>query len=116
MPSLRTSEMKNRYKEYIKLHPSDGSCPICTKPAIKTFKYWKITDNAFPYDLIATKHHMILPLRHVTEAELSKEELKELAGIKKDVVDVDYDYIIEATTKNKSVPAHFHLHLIVGNN
>ena len=70
--------------------------------------------NSFPYDLIASTHHMIVPLRHVVEAELSAEELREFAVIKREVVDVGYDNIIEATTKNKSLPAHFHLHLIVG--
>ncbi len=108
--------MKNKYKEYIKLHPSDGTCSICSKPAIQIFKYWKITDNSFPYDLIATTHHMIVPLRHVTETGLSKEEVEEFTSLKEGIVDTDYDYIIEATTKNKSIPAHFHLHLIVGKN
>jgi hypothetical protein len=48
------------------------------------------------------------------EAELSAEELREFALIKREVIDAGYDNIIEATTKNKSLPAHFHLHLIVG--
>jgi hypothetical protein len=116
MPSLRTTEMKNRYKEYLNSHPSDGSCPICSKEAIKNFKYWKITDNSFPYDLIASKHQMIVPNRHVAEEELLSDELDELIKIKREFIDTEFDYIIEATTKNKSVPGHFHLHLIVGKN
>jgi len=59
---------------------------------------------------------MVVPIRHITETGLSKEELEEFASLKKDVIDPGYDYIIEATTKNKSIPAHFHLHLIVGKN
>lgn len=108
--------MKNKYKDYLKNHPSDGSCPLCSKEAIRTFKHWKITDNAFPYDLIASKHRMVVPNRHVPEEELSGDELNELAKIKREFIDSDFDYIIEATTKNKSVPEHFHLHLIVGKN
>ena len=47
-----------------------------------SFGYWKIVTNAFPYDLIAGRHDMILPLRHVTENELTEEELVELKEIK----------------------------------
>ncbi len=114
MPSLRTPEMKAKYKEYIKNHPSDGSCAICSKDPIKVYKHWKITDNAFPYDLIATKHHMLVTLRHVPGEVLSDEEVNEFVSIKRDFIADAYDYIIEATTKNKSIPDHFHVHLIVG--
>lgn len=114
MATLRTPEMKKKYQEYQKLNPVVDECAICSKAAIKTFKHWKVTDNAFPYDLIASKHHMIVPLRHVPEKGLNKEERTELESIKEMYIDPTYDYIIEATPKNKSIPAHFHLHLIIG--
>lgn len=106
--------MKRRYQQYQKDHPPSDECSICTKPAIKSFTYWKLTDNAFPYDLVASTHHMIVPLRHVTEDGLNPEEIKEFKTIKESLMNDTYDYIIEATQKNKSIPAHFHLHLIIG--
>jgi hypothetical protein len=54
---------------------------------------------------------MIVPLRHVGEDELSEEEKAELLAIKKSYINEHYDYSLEAT--GKSIPNHFHLHLIV---
>jgi diadenosine tetraphosphate (Ap4A) HIT family hydrolase len=86
---------------------------LCEKVSIQSFTYWKITENSFPYDQIAKTHHMLVPLRHVIEDELSKDELAEFKTIKAEHVS-EYDWIIEATAKNKSIPNHFHLHFIVG--
>jgi hypothetical protein len=113
MASLRTEAMKARYKEYAANHPATDSCPLCSKMPLRTFTYWKITENQFPYDLIARDHHMVIPLRHVTENELTAEERAELSEIKATFINPKYDFIIEATPQNKSIPQHFHLHLIV---
>ena len=113
MVSLRTAEGKKKYKEYLSTHSESGVCDICAKEPIKKFAGWKIIENSFPYDQIAQTHHMLTTLRHVDEAALSSEELGELKMIKKTFVNDSYDWIIEATTKNKSIPAHFHLHLII---
>ena len=114
MPSLRTPEGKKKYQEYLKGELAEHACSLCEKEAVKCFSYWKITENSFPYDLIAKTHHMLIPLRHGREHELSTEELQELKEIKSNNINPEYDYIIEATPKNKSIPDHFHLHLIVG--
>jgi hypothetical protein len=55
---------------------------------------------------------MLVPIRHSTEGELTKEEIVEYADIKSNLGTTEYDYIIEAI--HKSVPAHFHPHLLVG--
>jgi hypothetical protein len=57
---------------------------------------------------------MLVPIRHTTEADLTVNEIMELAGIKSQIIAEEYDWIIEPTPKNKSIPDHFHLHLIVG--
>lgn len=114
MASLRTEEGKKKYQEYAKAHPAAGACPLCEKESIQDFTYWKVTENSFPYDKIAQTHHMLLPLRHVCEDDLLPEEAEELKVIKKSFVDTNYDWMIEATHKNKSIPDHFHIHLIVG--
>ncbi len=114
MPSLRTPESKRKYKEYQKALPVNDSCLLCEKEALVMFTYWKIVENSFPYDLIADTHHMLMPLRHVVEKDLTFAEVEELKKIKMEVVDEKYDYIIESTHNTKSLPSHFHLHIIVG--
>ena len=114
MPSLRTLEGKKKYQEYLKNTAASGVCSLCGKDALKVFAHWRIVDNSFPYDQIAKVHEMLVPNRHCTEPELTEEELGELRQIKAEFVNSNYDWILEATTKNKSVPGHFHLHLLVG--
>lgn len=56
---------------------------------------------------------MIVPIRHVGEAGLTEEELEEYKKIKNSYINENYEYVIEATHKMKTVPAHFHEHLII---
>ncbi len=91
-----------------------NGCGLCNDKIIKQFKFWKIINNKFPYDKIAKEHHMLIPIRHCKEEDLSKEELDELKEIKKGYInDYAYNYILESTNKVKSIPEHFHLHLLV---
>ncbi|MDE1874582.1 MAG: hypothetical protein KGI79_00060 [Patescibacteria group bacterium] len=113
MASLRSQTMDAKYREYKQAHAADGRCVICDKPPIASFKYWKITTNDFPYDVIARDHHMLVPLRHAAEGDLTIEEFAEFEEIKTTYANARYDYMIEATIRKKSIPAHFHLHLIV---
>lgn len=113
MASLRTKEGEQRYREHQANHPNDGTCPLCTKEPLRSFVHWKIILNDFPYDLVAETHHMIIPNRHVTESELTADEIREYAEIKEEVLHKEYDYMIETTRVKKSIPDHFHLHLIV---
>jgi uncharacterized protein YnzC (UPF0291/DUF896 family) len=56
---------------------------------------------------------MVIPKRHVKESGLSEEEKKEYAEIKATYVENEYEFIMEPTVKLKSIPEHFHLHVIV---
>jgi hypothetical protein len=114
MSSLRTSEGSKKYQEYLQNETSENICPLCDKESLKDFPFWKLVENSFPYDQIAKIHHMLVSARHVSEEELTGEELEELSMIKKTFINSEYDWIIEPTYKNKSIPGHFHLHLIVG--
>lgn len=112
MITFRTKKTHERYIKERKLR-KDIECPLCNKEVIKAFKYWKIIENRFPYDRVAKKHHMIIPIRHAIEDVLTKKEMDELREIKKTFIkDSDYAYIMETTPKTQSVPGHFHLHLI----
>ena len=113
MPSLRTLEGKKKFQDYKKNMTPNDRCVLCDKTAIKSFQYWKLVTNDFPYDLVAEIHHMFVPIRHVVEDKLNRAELNELKTIKDGYINDNYDYVIEATHKNKSVPDHFHLHLIL---
>ncbi len=114
MTTLRTPEGKEKYREHLKLHPSSKECFLCAAQTMKDFSFWKLTENNFPYDQIAKIHHMLTPVRHVPEDQLRQDELDELQSIKRSFINDGYDWIIEATLKNKSIPDHFHIHLIVG--
>ena len=113
MPSLRTLEGKKKFQDYKKSIISSDRCVLCDKPVLKGFKYWQIVKNDFPYDQVAEIHHMFVPIRHVVVDGLNEAELGEMRTIREGYINDNYDYMIEATHKNKSVPDHFHLHLIL---
>ncbi len=80
---------------------------------MKRFEFWYVLPNKYPYDAVAHRHDLLLPYRHVAEYEQLKQvERDELRTLKAAVLNSDYDYILEAMPKNKSIPGHFHLHLI----
>lgn len=112
MPSLRTEAEDRRYDEFRHTAAFARQCALCADPGLKAFAHWKILKNNFPYDRVAVVDHMIVPIRHVHEAGLTTEELDELAEIKRTYIDANYDYILETTDRKKSIPGHFHLHLI----
>lgn len=113
MYSLRLKKTKDSYLKRRK-SKKDADCPICSRIPLAKFKYWKIIKNNFPYDRIAKKHDMIVPLRHIVEKDLKREEYLELIKIKNNFLKKEaYNYIMEATAHTKTLPEHFHLHLIV---
>lgn len=112
MALLRSEEKEQEYTEYRNSGALEDGCKLCQADSILEFNYWRIINNRFPYDKISRIHHMIVPKRHAKETELNQEEKFELRQIKIQPIGKDYDYIIEATVKNKSIPAHFHLHLV----
>lgn len=114
MPSLRSPEGKRAYDEYLLTADTNGPCALCAKPTVTEFVHWRIIRNSFPYDLIAKTHDMLVTKRHAKESELTETELKELTEIKASPTLQEYDWIIEPTIKNKTIPAHMHLHVIVG--
>ncbi len=103
-------QTQERYEWHKHFHTND-TCYICRAEPLKTYRYWKIIDNQFPYDEIATTTHMIVPLRHVREDQLRAEELQEYSAVKADL-HAEYDLILENTYKQKSIPGHYHLHLL----
>lgn len=113
MSSFRTKETQERYNKEKNDFPAEITCPLCGAEPIKKFNHWKIVENKFPYDRIADIHHMLVPLNHVNELEISNELIEEMKQIKKDILHHEYEVIFESTNKFKSVPGHHHLHLLV---
>src|SRR3989344_1623205 len=113
MGRLRYQKDEKHYKRLQKEGLLEIGCRLCDAVSITEFQYWRIIKNNFPYTRIATLHHMVVPKRHVKEDELSQEEWMEYNQLKHSYINDNYEFIIEATNRRKSIPAHFHIHLIV---
>ena len=111
MHTFRTPESAKLYKAYQEEHRDNTTCSLCTEPAKSEFVHWRILKNNFPYDALASTHDLIVPRRHVVESELTAEEIEEYISLKKDILFLTYEYLLEAA--RKSLPKHYHVHLIV---
>lgn len=112
MGTLRTRETEAHYTKLKAEGVLSHGCTLCLSPSIKEFGEWRIVENRFPYDLIADTHHMILPRRHATWEELTESELKEYEEIKDTYMQETYEFFIEPVNRQRSIPDHWHLHLI----
>jgi len=109
---LRTKDGQEEYEAFKKEPAFRDGCRLCKEDSLEEFEYWRTIKAKFPYDRIAETHNMIIPKRHIDEVGLINEEKKELIELKKTYIGENYHFIIEATTGIKSIPKHFHLHLI----
>lgn len=105
---LRTPETQARYA----LAEKDPDF-ITKAPAIRTFPNWKIIVASYPYDAIATTHHLLCPKRRFAQIEeATYTELKELLAIQH-TIENDYDACQLNFPKTQSLPAHLHYHLLI---
>lgn len=111
--TLRSEDCQSRYENHLEIHRNLGKCPICGEVSKKDFKYWRIIKNSFPYDRIAMLHEILLPIRHVVEADLTEEEIGEFKEIKQNYINGHYDLMMEPVERGKSIHDHWHLHLVV---
>lgn len=114
MTLFRTQKTHDAY-EQAKAHGhlTSGICRMCNDETLVEFTHWRIITNLFPYDNIAQTHHLLIPKRHVVERELTPAEVAELLNLKETSLNDTYTFIFEPLPKQKSIPQHFHLHLIV---
>ena len=88
------------------------TCPLCTAQTLKTFTRWRLIDNKYPYDAVAKTHHLLVPIRHTDGSEITSDERDELELLKNTQLNSDYSFILETLPGTKSIPGHYHLHLI----
>ena len=102
-----------KYEEAIKNRIPGSGCNLCNDhdSTLQEFSYFVLMKNKFPYDRYFTKSDMLVSKRHATEQELTTEERTELISIKKSLGDA-YDSIIEHLPKQKSIPDHYHVHIV----
>jgi len=112
MKEFRTTKTQKQYDDYISRGGLDDGCHICEEESLEKFDYWRTINNKFPYDNIADLHEMLVPKRHIDEQGLNREELHELPYLKRGYVSDYYDAIVESTVHSRTIPNHFHIHLI----
>ena len=112
---VRYAASEKKYQKY--LAEKREGCPFCfqdglPRKVIQKFRFWYITDNLFPYDLIYSKHDMIVPIRHLQSFwDLDTEELNEYLEIRKIMPELGYDELLENMPKVRS-QRHLHQHLL----
>lgn len=112
--SWRTQAMHETYEEGRADSVITDECPLCTAPVIGEFTYWKIIKNKYPYDAVTLRHDLLVVKRHVgSDKELTEAERDELFTLKESTLNETYTFILEALPRNKSIPGHHHLHLMI---
>lgn len=111
-PNWRTEETHALYMARIDAGDLDEVCRLCEAPTLHMLTHWRIVENKYPYDRVAAVHHMIIPMRHTSGNDLTEEELTELDELKRGHLNEHYEFVVEALPRTKSIPGHFHLHLI----
>jgi diadenosine tetraphosphate (Ap4A) HIT family hydrolase len=110
----RTEAMHKKYENERVIVLEDGGCPMCTAPTRTAYIHWRVVENIYPYDAVAEKHDMLVTKRHLSnDTELTSEEQEELSRLKATYLNDSYTFILEALPKSKSIPGHYHLHLII---
>lgn len=88
--------------------------PLSEEPVLKSWKYWKLIENRFPYDMIFKKHHMLIPKREVSHrVHLTISEDLELKRIINEFDDSDeYDAVMDNFRGRRSILSLYHVHLV----
>lgn len=108
----RTTETENKYQRFLEKKEILGF--EYDKP-VMNFKYWVVIKNKFPYDALMKKHHLIIPKERKASfmdlPKLARAEYREIISKLKDYK--FYESVIENFPAKRSVPHHWHAHLVV---
>lgn len=109
---LRTPEMLAQYFKHL---DEVGTRKSLTElPKLWVSPLWFIAENGFPYDRIAAKHDLLIPVRvFADDWHMTFEERQELMMLKKQFSETgEYDSVFENVAHRRTVHNHYHLHLI----
>ena len=115
---IRSAATQQAY-EAVKLtrHDMRDTWDYITHPEqlVQEFTHWRIIANKYPYDVIASRHDMLVPKRIFGSLEeCTPEEWEEYFSIRHQLTAENiYDCILENFPKDRSVMKHLHLHLLV---
>ena len=84
---------------------------LSEEPALRVWKYWRLIENAFPYDIAFKVHHLLIPIRVIAKGQLNIAEKEELEIIL-DLLSDEYDCYLENFVSKQSIKNHYHLHLL----
>lgn len=110
---LRTSKGNTRYFRCLKTGKVESDF-LANCERTRSFKYWFITWNEYPYDRIAKKHDLLVPKRKFASSEqMTKAERDEFEKIKKTFTKTqEYDSVMENIPHQRTIRDWHHLHLI----
>lgn len=114
---LRTEETAKRYEDAIASHATSGEkvCNLCADKdaVIQEFEHWVLMQNSYPYDRYFSKSNMLVTKRHTNETGLNEAEKAELLQLKNSTeLSEQYDSMLEHFQKQRSMPNHYHIHII----
>ena len=111
--ALRKPETQDKYDKHKMTEAFMQKCVLCHASSLQDFRFWKIIKNDFPYDVITDVHHMLVPVRHSIEPDLTDEEREEFREIKNSYLEMHYGGMYENMHGGQTIPAHMHIHLFV---
>ena len=85
-------------------------CPLCHLKKRKKIGSFYLVHNEFWYDKMATKHDMLITVKH--QARLTQKQLLELEKVKRGLYN-DYRTFHENFPVAKSIYGHWHAHLLI---
>lgn len=108
--TLRTELLERRYQFAKK---TNGTRPLSDIPAIKTFIYWRIVPNDFPYNVAFKTHDLLIPNREYAGwKDLPRLAQAEFRWILDNYCQNRYDMIVENTHHRRTVHNLYHVHLL----
>lgn len=109
MMTWRTPDSEETYR--IARQGFSGECRICRIPVKREEGSFYIVANEFPYDAVSAVNDMLILKNHAPRLNIT--QIEELEEFKRKLGEERfYDLLLENLPCRKTIPDHFHLHLI----
>lgn len=111
VPNSMRTEAGERVYQQAKL--DETLVPLYKETALERWDDWILVENRFPYDLVFTTHHLLVPTRDFADRDgMMKSEQQSLSEIL-NYLQHQYDIVFENTPRQRSVKSLYHIHLAV---